>query len=228
MSIRSDLLKARFHLNMGRINGLVTLIFTDPLRPKGLFQSDGVRADILRAIVVFLHATFEDILRSHLPKQNRKLTISSGAMLAKALTLSGIDAKPSKRLFPPLIQMAKRRHRIMHNADLKNRTDTGSEIWGVVDEWQLIMWLLAVMAFYYQLRTAVNGGSVAESMVESTMNERLRKAMLSWVDFGSHLLALPELPPELHREALEKAVVILRTIAVTLKLDVNDFIVNEG
>lgn len=165
MSIRSDLLKARFHLNMGRINGLVTLIFTDPLRQKRLFQSDGVRADILRAIVVFLHATFEDILRSHLPKQNRKLTISSGAMLAKALTLSGIDAKPFKRLFPPLIQMAKRRHRIVHNADLKNRTDTVSEIWGVVDEWQLIMWLLAVMAFYYQLRTAVNGGSVAESMV---------------------------------------------------------------
>jgi len=105
MSVVKDLLEARFQSNMRRINRLVTLIFTDPLKPKGLFQSDGVRADILRTIVVFLHASFEDVLRSHLPRQNKKLTFTSGGDLDKALTLSGIDPKPFKELFPPLIQL---------------------------------------------------------------------------------------------------------------------------
>lgn len=66
MNTHNDLLNARFELNMRRINGLVGLIFSDIdlLRPKEPFQSDGARADILRTIVVFLHATFEDVLRT--------------------------------------------------------------------------------------------------------------------------------------------------------------------
>lgn len=224
MSLRKHLLEARFQSNMRRINGLVELIFVDPLKPKGLFQSDGVRADILRSIVVFLHASFEDVLRSHLPRENKKLTFSSGADLDKALTLSGIDPTPFNHLFPPLIQMAKRRNRIVHNADLKTRVDTVSEAWGIADDWQLIMWLLAVPAFYYQLRMSLNAASV----VESTMYGRLRKAMLSHVDVGNRFLALPEVAPELQLEALQNTVVMLRTIAATLKLDVSDFSVNEG
>ncbi|MEK6288358.1 MAG: hypothetical protein AABO57_21790 [Acidobacteriota bacterium] len=60
------------------------------------------------------------------------------------------------------------------------------------------------------------------------MNERLRKAMLSHVDFGHQLIALPEVPPDLRIEALQKTVASLENIAATLKLDVSDFIVNEG
>jgi len=60
MSANPDPLRTRFHLNMNRINGLVQLLFShDPLKPPTLFgNSSGARADILRAIVVFLHATF--------------------------------------------------------------------------------------------------------------------------------------------------------------------------
>ena len=226
MSTHNNLLKARFHLNMGRINGLVKLIFSDfdQLRPTEPFQSDGVRADILRAIVVFLHSTFEDVLRSHVPKPNKSLSFYSRTDIDKALKQSGIDPKPFLPLYPPLTQMAKRRKRIVHEADLSNRTDTVSEAWEVVDDWQLIMWLMAVAAFYYQLRMSVNVASV----VEVTMYERLRKAMLSHVDFGNHLLAFPKVPPELRRNALQKTVITLETIAATLKLDVSDFIVNEG
>lgn len=225
MSTHNNLLKARFHLNMGRINGLVKLIFSDfdLLRPMEPFQSDGVRADILRAIVVFLHATFEGILRSHVPKPNKSLSFYSGTDIDKAFKQSGIDAKPFKPLYPPLTQMAKRRKRIVHEADLSNRTDTVSGAWGIVDDWQLIMWLLAVAAFYYQLRMSANAASV----VESTMYERLRKAMLSHVDFGNQLLAFPKVPPELQREALQKTVITLEAIAATLKLDVGDFIIDE-
>jgi hypothetical protein len=228
MSTHNDLLKARFHLNMGRINGLVKLVFSDfdPLKPTGPFQSGGARADILRSIIVFLHATFEDVLRSHLPKPNRSLSFYSRTDLEKALKLSGIDAKPFRPLYPPLTQMAKRRKHIVHQADLSAHTAVVSEVWGVADDWQLIMWLMAVPAFYYQLRMSTGAATV----VERAMYGRLRAAMLIHVDFGKQLLALPTVPPELHirLEALRKIVVTLDSITAILKLDVSDFIVNQG
>jgi hypothetical protein len=68
MTAMDELLKTRFLLNMGRINALVTLLnSTEALKPVGLFRGERARADILRSIVVFLHATFEDVL--HQPGQ---------------------------------------------------------------------------------------------------------------------------------------------------------------
>jgi hypothetical protein len=66
MNKHNDLPEVRFRLNMDRINGLINLSRSDIAAPRGTkpFQTDGVRADILRTIVVFLHATFEDVLRS--------------------------------------------------------------------------------------------------------------------------------------------------------------------
>jgi hypothetical protein len=116
--------------------------------------------------------------------------------------------------------MAKRRHRIVHEADLSNRTDTVSEAWTIADDWQLIMWLLAVLAFHYQLLMSVNTANA----VERSLYERLRKAMLSHVDFGNQLLAFPKVTPELRREALQKTVVTLDSIIATLTLDISDFI----
>jgi len=131
MTTKDELLKTRFLLNMGRINGLVRLLYSnEALKPAGLFQSEGVRADILRSIVVFLHATFEVVLRSRIPKPNKSLSFYSRTDLDKALTLSGIDAKPFAPLYAPLTQMAKRRKRIVHEADFSGRTDVVSEAWG--------------------------------------------------------------------------------------------------
>ena len=139
--------------------------------------------------------------------------------LDKVLKVSGIDPKPFKPLYPPLTAMAKRRNRIVHEADLSRRTDTASEPWGIADDWQLIMWLMAVVAFYYQLRMSVDSASA----VERAMYKRHRKAMLRHVDFGNKLLAFPKVPPELRREALQNAAVTLEGIVATLRLDVSDF-----
>jgi hypothetical protein len=217
MNTENNLLKARFDLNTGRISGLLQLIFSDfdSLRPKGVFQSDGIRADILRSIVVFLHATFEDVLRSHVPKPNKKLSFYSGTDIDKALKQRGIDAGPFRPLYPPLAQMAKRRKQIVHEADLSSRTDTVSDAWGLADDWQLIMWFMAVGAFYYRLRMAVNAATV----VERARYQTLWKAMLIHVEFGNQLVAFPEVPRELRREALEHTVITLETIVATLKLD---------
>ncbi len=92
------------------------------------------------------------------------------------------------------------------------------EAWGVADDWKLIMWLMAVPAFYYQLCMSTHAASV----VEHTIYERFRKAMLSHVDFGKQLLAFPESAPELRREALQEIADTLKSIAATLRLDASD------
>lgn len=108
-------------------------------------NSSGARADILRAIVVFLHATFEVALRSHIPKPSRSLSFYSRTDLDKVLKFSGIDATPFRFLYPPLTRMANRRKRIMHEADLLRGEP---EEWSIADDWHLIMWLMVVHAFY--------------------------------------------------------------------------------
>ena len=66
MNTHNDLQNVRFRRNMDRIRDLTKLSFSDiaPLRGTEPVQTDGVRADMFRTIVVFLHATFEDALRT--------------------------------------------------------------------------------------------------------------------------------------------------------------------
>jgi len=214
MTAKADLLGTRFRLNMNRISGLVQLIFShEALKPTTVFgKSTGARADILRSIVVFLHATFEVALRSHIPKPGRKLSFSAQTDLDKALKFSGIDAMPFRFLYPPLTQMAKRRHQIVHEADLLHGEP---HEWTISDDWQLIMWLLAVSAFYYQLRISLH----AANAVEQAMYGKLRTAMASHVAFGEQLLAFPAVPPELWLQALQEIAVTLETIVSTLHLE---------
>ena len=66
MNKNKDLSDVRFSINMDRIKGLVNLSGSD-IDARSLiypFQTIGVKADICRTIVVFLHATFEDVLRT--------------------------------------------------------------------------------------------------------------------------------------------------------------------
>lgn len=199
---------------MNRIYGLVQLISSnDALKPTKLFEnSRGARADILRAIVVFLHATFEVALRNHIGKRGRSLSFYSRTDLDKALKFSGIDAAPFRVLYPPLTQMAKRRLRIVHEADLLRGEP---QEWSIVDDWQLVMWLLAVPAFYYQLRISL----CAASNVERARYETLRKVMASHVAFGKQLLAFPAVPPELIIQALQKIDGTIKSMISALRLD---------
>jgi hypothetical protein len=76
MDASGKILQTRFLLNMSRIHGLlrITRLDHDELKPKSIFHSEGISADILRSAVVFLHATFEDVVRSRIPrrKQDKK------------------------------------------------------------------------------------------------------------------------------------------------------------
>jgi hypothetical protein len=223
MSEKADLLETRFRLNMNRISELVRLLSSnDALKPTTVFgNSSGARAEILRAIVVFLHATFEVALRSHILKHSRSWRFSARTDLDKGLKFIGIDATSFRFLYPPLVQMAKRRHRIVHEADLLR--DEPRE-WSIADDWQLIMWLLAVPAFYYKLRISLR----AANTVEQAMYEKLCTAMKSHVTFGKQLLAFPAVAPELRLQALQETVVTLEAIVSTLQLDPRAFSAESG
>lgn len=207
MSVPENLVDSRFYLNMNRIRGLVDLIHSDvdSLKPSG-FQSDGVRADILRAITVFLHATFEDVLRStarqRLPEANSEVldkiplvgtarsrhaekfhlgslnahrgkaveeliqesvdnylnraSFSSTDDVEEILRQMRLDTRPFKLFYSDLNLMMKRRHRIVHEADLPSPSHNVSVPWGMSDDFNLILWLLVVLAFYAQLRVALD------------------------------------------------------------------------
>jgi len=211
MTNSQERLETRFRFNIGRINAVVRMLFTnDTLKQVWPFRSLDVRADILRSIVVLLHATFEVILRSHIPRPNRNLSFYSRRDIDKALRLSGIDATPFRPIYPPLIQMAKRRKRIVHEADWS--MDAVPD-WDIVDDWQLFMWLMAVEAFYYQLRVSFN---VADPS-ERAKYDALRTAMTLHVEFANQLVEFSTSPSELRSQALEKVLVTLEAINGTLE-----------
>ncbi len=112
--------------------------------------------------------------------------------------------------------MAKRRKWIVHEADLF-RGDACE--WSIVDDWRLIMWLLEVPAFYYQLRISLG----VANRVERAMCENLRTAMKCHVAFGNQLGAVPAVPPELRLQTLQEANATLKSINSTLHLDPRAF-----
>jgi hypothetical protein len=210
-------MRRRFVLNMERIHGLVKLIFSDvdALQPTGIFRSEGPRADILRTIVVFLHATFEDMLRSSAPQGKRNWNFYSREDIEKVLKRGGLDAAPFRRLFPTVCQMAKRRKRIVHEADLSKKTDAAPAAWTHVDNWQLIMWLLAVPAFYWLLCLSLN----PNDQVAKQRHGRLMKAIDRHAGFGRELVAFSKkmpLEPTEMLDGLQKLMESLKSVSAFL------------
>jgi hypothetical protein len=217
-------LAKRFLGNMNRINGLVKLLFSsDLLKSPSMFgPSTGPRADLLRAIVVFLHANFEVAFRCRLPRTAGNLSFYSPQDFDKALKKIGVEVAPFRPLYPPLTQMAKRRKKIVHEADLS--PDDEPHEWSFVDDWQLIMWLMAVPAFYYQLRISLG----LANAVEKAMYDRLRTAMTKHVEFAQQLLAFPSVAEDQRLQVLQKVGATLEEITATLHLDARDFMTGGG
>jgi len=60
--VKDDLFEQRFRHNMRRVGALTKLVYRGD--EPDTFELDGASADICRAVVVFMHATFEDMLRT--------------------------------------------------------------------------------------------------------------------------------------------------------------------
>jgi inosine-uridine nucleoside N-ribohydrolase len=60
------------------------------------------------------------------------------------------------------------------------------------------------------------------------MDEKMRTAMASHAAFAKQLLAFAAAPEELRRQALEKAAVMLDSVASALQLDPSAFTADSG
>jgi hypothetical protein len=206
-----ELLKIRFELNMSRIKMVVdaAMAGSDTTR---LLEYTGSQGELRRAIVVFLHATFEVALRGHVSNAGKGFTLSGKSDLDKALKRSGVDPAQLAHLYPPVIQMARRRNRIVHQADLEDDS-TIADGWNVADEWQLMLWLMAVPAFYYKMRIERGVASAKEA---EKYNWNLL-AMEHHGTFAKQMLAFPSLPEHLRIQGLQEISATLQTMAASLK-----------
>lgn len=142
-----DAINRRFQTNMRRIGAISNAL-------PALANDDGVRADIIRASVVFLHATLEDFIRSSLPRQPARFTLNSKSDLVQALHRMRVCPKQFDDLMVPLASLAKRRIRIVHYADLGEAEVEAAAPWTSGDSMVLIHWHLAVASFVYRVRKA--------------------------------------------------------------------------
>ena len=221
-----EALKIRFLSNMKRIAAIITFLHSgvEGLEKTDFFRSEGVRADILRAVVVFLHASVEDFIRSQLPKPGKKFTFYSASDIRRALRRLNVDPASFADLFPPLTQMAKRRNYIVHHADLHDAQKEGVIPWGLADDWCLIQWLIAVLAFYSRLRRATG----PTNMVEDRWGQNADRALVKNVELARALIEFSEVPPEQRQESIRIILEIAREIEETLEIEVEMFLGPDG
>jgi hypothetical protein len=108
----------------------------------------------------------------------------------------------------------------VHNADLLTAEATISEPWEFHDSWELVMWILAVSAFYYQLCISVG----AATTVEKRSYENHLNAMHEWVKVAKAFLAFPTVPVDRQRDALQEIADMVGNIRDTLPLDADALI----
>jgi hypothetical protein len=88
------------------------------------------------------------------------------------------------------VQLAKRRQRIVHHADLPDGNASEVLPWSMADEWSLIMWCATVPAFYCLLRSELHPN---DAMLRKTY-ELHRTALDQIVEFGHALKAMGDCP----------------------------------
>jgi hypothetical protein len=211
----------RFNLNMRRIGGMVALAFKDERErnPTALLEVTGTSADLLRFVAVFLHASVEDSVRSIVPKGGN-FCFYKGTDIDKALKRAGLDSAPLKELYPPLNQLAKRRNRIVHEADMASKTDVSIEEWGAVDLWWLMQWMIAAIAFNYRLIT-VRAGPHPDLLQRY---ENAKTAMLKNQEYAEVLMKFPREDFDLQKAALVKLQDLLDATMAAMKPAAPEFL----
>ncbi|CAA9569876.1 MAG: hypothetical protein AVDCRST_MAG49-3482 [uncultured Thermomicrobiales bacterium] len=213
-----DATMRRFETNMRRIGAISKAL-------PALVGNDGVRADVIRASVVFLHATLEDFIRSSLPKQPARFTFNSRSDLVQALHRMRVCPKQVDDLMVPLASLAKRRIQIVHYADLGETEVEAPAPWTSGDNMVLIHWHLAVASFVYRVRKAT--GPVG--LVEARAGQNCTKARAKLFEFADLTSSLNiGLPRDQILERVEAAGRALDDALGALKLEVEMFLDAEG
>lgn len=184
MAEKSDFLKRQFEAGARRLFAISKTASLMRGSEQKLFTFNIIESELRRSAISFLHSMFENLLRENLMNGSRKWTFSGASDLEKALKNAGIDPESFRGLYRPLSELAKRRHRLSHHADIAERTV--EVVWDIADEWQMIMWMLAVQSFYYRLCMEMKVGDV-EKIRENVL--RMDEAMNEHVGYGKLMVA---------------------------------------
>jgi hypothetical protein len=130
--------------------------------------------------------TVDDLIQESVENFLDRESFGSCADVEEVLTQIGLDAAPFKPLYADLDQMMKRRHRIVHEADLPSPKDSVSAPWAMGDDFNLIIWLLVVLAFYAQLRVSIDPADELQRLYVA----RRMKAIELAKSVSSEILAL--------------------------------------
>jgi hypothetical protein len=232
-SIDRSIVKNRFVANMRRAGEITSFVTSNLEIEKGtFFQVSGVKADLLRLNVVFLHATFEDLVRSFLPISRQRFTFNGQSDLRKAIRQIPLDTKIFESLLPPLAQLAKRRIRIVHFADLPNSAEVKDgraakedlPDWRLADAWQDIHWRLSVSAFFYRLIEATG----STNLVEDRAKQNVESALVQHLELGRSFVAFAKLPVPARGRAIQELHQRMTNILKTLELTVDMFLSPDG
>jgi hypothetical protein len=180
----------RYVTNMKRVDRLMRLATSNEgqFKPTGFWTYDGISADLFRMIVVFLHSAIEDLVRTHLPDRFKStFTFSVANDIFKSLQKAEYDPTPLEPLRNILNQLAKRRHKIVHQADLNENAEEVDK-WKVADLWLLTQWSIAAATFLYLFLPIVT----EPHELFSRRANRCRAALDRNVEFGKLLLRLPK------------------------------------
>jgi hypothetical protein len=190
MAEKDEFLKRQFELGARRLFAISKTATLMRGSEQKLFTFNIIESELRRSAVSFLHSMFENLLRENLMNGSRKWTFSGASDLNKALKNAGIDPESFTGLYRPLSELAKRRHRLSHHADIVE--GTLEVVWDIADEWQMVMWMLAVQSFYYRLCVEMKVGDV-EELRENVL--RMDEAMNQHVGYGKLMVAAGNGPP---------------------------------
>ncbi|WP_316176339.1 hypothetical protein [Bradyrhizobium sp. SZCCHNRI1073] len=187
---RAERAHGRFHANLTRIQSMFGVAFTRDknAHPNGSFNMEAASGDILRATVVFLHASTEDYIRSHIPRPDR-FTYTSEKDILKALRKNSYDSSSLAPFLPHLADLAERRNRIVHHADLPD-TGTVSD-WTGLDTADLTIWLIAVWGFSWQLLSVVTKPQITFLERAEAFKSSLAKAVDFKTEFAKMIASAP-------------------------------------
>lgn len=178
MSELFQLIQKKFVINANRV-GQFLILATDQSKTKLVQKFEDGPADLIRSAIVFLHATFEDALRTvaekRLPESDfTKSTFgNTDRRVREILPRLNLVVSEFEDLFPHIDAIMKRRHRIVHRADLDDGTATPKTL-TLGDQIELDLAIGAVCVFVSRLLSRLE----AESLVNSEEHGQF----VAWAD----------------------------------------------
>jgi hypothetical protein len=221
-----SLAKQRYYVNIARVNALTEHALALPIDGTGEDKDRRTTlvADLLRAVTVFLQATFEDLLRTLQGKAGNGWSFSGRGDLEKALARLSLGSSEFRDLFPCLQSLARTRISIVHYADLRNPNEAAPDPRSIVSLWFCAYHVLGVGAFFHRMMRRLG----PTTLVEKRARENADRAFAENIAVGRAMMNASEAPREDLLQHFQSIGAQLDTIVEILKLTPEMFLDENG